>query len=72
MIKHIKMNFYQITRPSFKGTTMPSYYYTFAENEVDAKFKVEMKWGGLDDKTQVKEIEPEELGKIVIATDYFG
>jgi hypothetical protein len=64
--------FYLVMRPSFKGTTMPVYYYTFAKDETEAEFKIGMKWGGIDDKTQVKEIKGDDLKKIVIATDYFG
>lgn len=60
--------FYLVIRHSMT----PSYHYTFAENEADAKFKVNMKWGGLDDKTIVKEIIGDELNKIVISSDYFG
>ncbi len=66
------MKFYLIVRPSMRGTTIPVYYYTFAENEDNAKFKVEMKWGCIDNKTIVKEISGDELNKIVIATDNFG
>jgi len=66
------MKFYLIFRPSMKGTTIPVYYYTFAKDEQEAKFKVEMKWGELDNKTIIKEIQGEELNKIVIATNNFG
>lgn len=67
-----KLKFYQVIRPSFRGTGVPVYYYTFAENELDAQFKVDIKWGGIDDNVQVKELNDDEINNLVIATDYFG
>ena len=55
-----------------KGTSIPVYYYTFAEGEFDAKLKVEMKWGEYDPKTTVKEITESEIKDLVIATNNFG
>lgn len=64
--------FYLVIRPSMKGTAIPVYYYTFAENEEDAIHKVSLKWGEYDDKSSAKELKGEELDDLVIATDYFG
>jgi len=64
--------FYLVNRPSMNGTTTPQFYYTYAENEKEAQLKIEMKWGEIDTKTQVREIKGIELEQIVIATDYFG
>lgn len=54
-----------------RGTTVPMYYYTFANDEEEAKQKVSLKWGEYDPKAVAREIEGEDLEKIVIATNFF-
>ena len=66
------MKFYLVIRPSLRGTTVPVYYYTFAENGDEAIRKISLKWGEYDDKSRAKEIKKEELDEIVIATNNFG
>ena len=66
------MKFYFVNRPSLNGTTLPKWYYTFAENEDEAQRKVQFKWGEFDPKTQVREVTGKELEEIVIATNFFG
>ena len=66
------MKFYFINRPSMKNTTIPKFYYTFAENEDEAKLKIELKWGEIDEKTTVRELSENEIEKLVIATNNYG
>lgn len=64
------MNFYLVVRPKFKNSSIPVYYYTFAKDENEAIFKVEMKWGEIDSGSYAREIK--DLDQVVIATNYFG
>jgi len=66
------MKFYRIFRPSMEGTTIPVYYYTFANDKDDAIHKVQMKWGEYDNKTIARVVDENELDELVIATNYFG
>lgn len=63
---------YLVHRPSLKDTTLPAFYYTFAKDEKEAIWKVEMKWGEYDPKSIARELTSTQLEKLVIATNYFG
>lgn len=64
-------NFYLVIRPSLLPP-LPKYYYVFAKDEIEARFKVEFKWGEYDDKTIVRKINENELDKLIISTNFYG
>lgn len=66
------MNLFFVHRPSLMGTTLPQFYYTFAETEEEAIKKVEHKWCEYDSKTKARKLTDKELNEIVIATNFFG
>lgn len=55
-----------------RGTSIPVYYYTFADTEDEALQKVRMKWGEYDPDARAIELRETEIENLVIATDYFG
>jgi hypothetical protein len=66
------MKLFLVVRPSMRGTSIPVYYYTFAENKDDAIKKVSYKWGEYDDKAIARELTNDEIENLVIATNNYG
>jgi hypothetical protein len=64
------MKLYFVIRPSLRGTTIPVYYYTFAETPEKAIQKVSLRYGEYDNKSRAMEIVGDKLDELVIATDY--
>lgn len=63
---------YVVIPPSAKGTTMPMFYYTLADDENEAVRNVHRKWGIYDPKAIVRELNENELKDLVIATNFYG
>lgn len=64
------MKLYLVTRPSLKGTNLPVYNYTFANNEEEAISKVRLTYGEYDKYIFAKRISDEDLEKLVIGTNF--
>ena len=58
--------------PSMRGTPIPEFYYTFANDKDEAISKVEYKWCEMDPKTTARELREDELEKLVISTNFYG
>lgn len=67
----IQKSLYLIFRPSMKGTTIPMFYYTFAETEEEAIYKVRFKWGEYDKDIQCRKLKQDEIDELVISTNNF-
>lgn len=61
-----------VNRPSMKGTSIPMFYYTFAETPDDAIRRVRLKWGEYDADIKCREVTDKEKKELIIATDYYG
>ena len=66
------MRFFLIIRPSLRNTSIPVFSYTFAQSELDARLKVEKKWGIVDEQTMIRELFGGDLNNLVISTNHFG
>lgn len=63
---------YLVVKSSLRGTTMPVYYYTFAESAEAAILKVDLKWGDMDPRVYARELQQDELETLVIANNNYG
>jgi hypothetical protein len=60
-----------VRRPSMRGTSIPEFNYTFAIDSEDAIKKVRLKWGEFDSDIITRELNDEEIEKLVIGTDFY-
>lgn len=54
------------------NTSVPTYNYTFAENEEEAIRKVRLKYGEYDENIVARELTEKEINNLVIGSDYYG
>lgn len=68
-----KNELYFVNRPSLVDTSIPTYYYTFAESVNHAIRKVSLKYGEYDDRSTARKLSQTELDELVIGLDnYYG